>query len=52
MLGIGFTRWLFHASEPSWERTLGWTAEQLMAVPFITFVHPDDVDETLERSKS
>jgi PAS domain S-box-containing protein len=35
---------------PAWERTLGWTAQQMMASPFITFVHPEDVAETLERT--
>jgi PAS domain S-box-containing protein len=27
---------------PSWSRTLGWTDEEMMAVPLIEFVHPDD----------
>jgi PAS domain S-box-containing protein len=35
---------------PAWERTLGWTAEQLMAAPFISFVHPDDVEATLAQA--
>jgi PAS domain S-box-containing protein len=26
----------------SWTRTLGWTREEMMAVPIIEFVHPDD----------
>ncbi|NVB83924.1 MAG: response regulator [Kofleriaceae bacterium] len=32
---------------PSWMRTLGFTAEELMAVPLIEFVHPDDREMTL-----
>ncbi|MDO9021108.1 MAG: ATP-binding protein [Deltaproteobacteria bacterium] len=32
---------------PSWTRTLGWTAEELMARPSIEFVHPDDRAMTL-----
>lgn len=32
---------------PSWTRTLGFTAEELMACPLIEFVHPDDREPTL-----
>jgi diguanylate cyclase (GGDEF)-like protein/PAS domain S-box-containing protein len=31
----------------AWERTLGWSREQLMARPYLELVHPDDVDSTL-----
>ena len=31
---------------PAWERTLGWTLDDLLQHPFIEFVHPDDVDVT------
>jgi PAS domain S-box-containing protein len=51
MLGTASLDGYFTHLNPAWERTLGWTAEQLKAAPFITFVHPDDVDETLERSQ-
>jgi PAS domain S-box-containing protein len=30
----------------SWERTLGWTLQELRAQPFIEFVHPDDREQT------
>ncbi len=36
----------FRHLSPSWEDTLGWTLEQLMARPFIEFVHPDDLSAT------
>jgi PAS domain S-box-containing protein len=30
----------------SWERTLGWTPQELRAQPFIEFVHPEDREQT------
>lgn len=35
----------------SWERTLGWTAEELMAKPFVEFVHPDDLPHTVREAE-
>jgi len=32
---------------PMWERTLGFTLDELKAQPFIEFVHPDDRDATI-----
>lgn len=32
----------FRRVNPSWERTLGFTIEELQAAPFLDFVHPDD----------
>ena len=29
-----------------WTRTLGWTLDELMAHPYLYFVHPDDVSPT------
>ncbi|MCW2962668.1 MAG: domain S-box protein [Thermoleophilia bacterium] len=36
----------FRQVNASWTRALGWTAEELTAVPFVEFVHPDDRDIT------
>ena len=36
----------FKILNPSWERTLGWTNEELLSKPWIYFVHPDDVKIT------
>jgi len=37
---------LFIHLNGAWERCLGWTREELMARPFIDFVHPDDRERT------
>lgn len=39
----GFFTWLNGA----WERTLGWNREELLAKPWLDFVHRDDVEETV-----
>jgi PAS domain S-box-containing protein len=38
----------FTRINPAWERTLGWTTEELCARPFAEFVHPDDRDRTID----
>jgi PAS domain S-box-containing protein len=40
----------FTRLNPAWERTLGFTREELMARPFIEFVHPDDRERTLAQN--
>lgn len=40
----------FRRLNPAWERTLGYTREELMSRPFTTFLHPDDLERTLERN--
>ena len=37
----------FKSLNPAWERTLGYTAEELMSRPFLDFLHPDDVESTM-----
>lgn len=42
----------FKQLNPTWQRELGFTNEELMSKPFIEFVHPDDIEATLaEASK-
>jgi PAS domain S-box-containing protein len=41
----------FRRLNPAWERTLGFTREELMARPFIEFVHPDDRERTLSQNR-
>ena len=46
MIGtIGFDGY-FKALNPAWENTLGFSNAEILATPFIDFVHPDDVDRT------
>jgi PAS domain S-box-containing protein len=52
MLGTASVEGYFTHLNPAWARTLGWTVEQLMAEPFISFVHPDDVAATLEQART
>lgn len=40
----------FRRLNPAWERTLGWTIEELTSRPFIEFVHPDDRERTLAQN--
>jgi PAS domain S-box-containing protein len=42
----------FKRLNPAWERTLGFTREELMSRPFIEFVHPDDRERTLRQNAS
>jgi PAS domain S-box-containing protein len=37
---------------PAWERTLGWTKEELISRPYLEFVHPDDRPATLQSAQS
>jgi PAS domain S-box-containing protein len=36
----------FTSLNAAWEKVLGWSREELMARPFIEFVHPQDVERT------
>ncbi|MEI9938168.1 MAG: PAS domain-containing protein [Pseudomonadota bacterium] len=47
LLSISGFDGFFKRVSPSWMKTLGWSAEELMARPLIEFVHPDDRQATL-----
>lgn len=42
----------FERLNPAWEKTLGFTREELMSKPFIEFVHPDDRESTLAQNRA
>jgi len=41
----------FKRLNPSWEKTLGWTNEQLLEKPYLDFVHPEDRDATIAEAQ-
>jgi len=47
MLCIAGTDGFFKRVNPSFERTLGWTADEMLQKPFVDLIHPDDRAETL-----
>jgi len=47
LLGSATFEGYFTSLNPAWQRILGYTPDELMAEPFISFVHPDDVESTL-----
>jgi PAS domain S-box-containing protein len=36
----------FQKLNPAWEKTLGWSREELQSKPFASFIHPDDLNKT------
>ncbi|MBF0126552.1 MAG: PAS domain S-box protein [Magnetococcales bacterium] len=46
LLCIADTTGRFRRLNPTWERVLGFSMEELLAQPFFSFVHPDDILST------
>ncbi len=51
MLCVADTKGYFKRLNPAWERTLGFTVDELCRHPFLDFVHPDDRDVTVAEMK-
>lgn len=52
MLCIADQSGYFRMLNPEWEKTLGFTKEELMKKPYISFVHPDDVEPTIRAANN
>ena len=40
----------FKVLNPAWERVLGWSVEDLLAAPWLDFVHPEDRPSTIDHA--
>jgi len=41
----------FKRLNPSWQKTLGYSTEELIARPYLEFVHPEDREATIQRTE-
>jgi diguanylate cyclase (GGDEF)-like protein/PAS domain S-box-containing protein len=48
LLATADRRGYFTCLNPEWEAVLGWTRDELMAEPFLNFVHPEDMERTCQ----
>jgi PAS domain S-box-containing protein len=51
LLCIADTKGNFVKLNPEWQNTLGYSLEELEGKPFIEFVHPDDIESTINATK-
>jgi PAS domain S-box-containing protein len=48
LLSIAGADGYFKRVNPAWEKTLGWTAKEMLARPYLDFIHPDDRKATIQ----
>jgi diguanylate cyclase (GGDEF)-like protein/PAS domain S-box-containing protein len=48
LLAIADRRGYFTCLNPEWEAVLGWSSDELMAEPYLNFVHPEDLERTCQ----
>jgi PAS domain S-box-containing protein len=41
----------FKRLNPAWEKTLGFTVPELLAKPYLDFIHPDDRESTIQQAE-
>ncbi|MEO8659027.1 MAG: response regulator [Bryobacteraceae bacterium] len=41
----------FKKVNPAWESTLGYTQEEVLGIPMLDFIHPDDLEQTVYEAK-
>jgi PAS domain S-box-containing protein len=46
LLGVLKSDGYFESCNPAWGRTLGWTEEELLNIPVLDMIHPEDVETT------
>ena len=51
MLTIAHFSGYFKRLNPAWERTLGFSRQELLSMPMFDFVHPDDRERTLAQNR-
>ncbi|HET7696557.1 MAG TPA: PAS domain S-box protein [Vicinamibacterales bacterium] len=51
MLNIAGFDGYFKRVNPAFERTLGYTVEEVLAAPYLSFIHPDDVERTIAEAQ-